>query len=680
MSGRFAYFLPPFLLFSFLGILTLNHYGVSWDEPEHFLRGQGYLRLFLSGKTTYDGLLKYDPARARANSGYHKRSYYQNDSYGAQTWFIYDKGHPPLNDILASLTNFIFYQKLGVMGDIESYHLFNILISAILVGVVFLFAVETFGVWTAFFAALLLATYPLFWAESHFNIKDPAQTSFFILTLYFFWRAFKAEKIKFIFISSLFAGFALSVKFNVLFLPFILVPWIVTLFLKDYKKTSEFVFAKKTLLIFLLFPILMLIILLIFWPFLWQDPLGNTIAAFNYYRELGTEDKVPINPFMNWNIYAPRWILYTTPPFTLFTFLVGLLAVGKVWSKKNNTAVLWLFIFLIPVLRVSLPGTSIYGGVRQIMEYIPGMVLLAGVGANNLREMVLVIFRRLKISSTIVDVFIVLLVIVICIYPLYQLHPNENVYFNFLTRGLHGATENGMPAAGNSYGNAYFQGIKWLNKNAPKNSTLALIQGTTLNIPVLQVRPDIDFSNNYWSGIERRGEYLMELTYNQEFRAYFYAWEYIDKMLEPVYEVKVDGVPILKIWKNDLKHTKPEYRKSEVFYKGEQKTKEDGGIITLSFPQKITLSRLIFRYTSTNCAQFKKGYVRTSLDGQNWITEQDPVALDQLPKGGFLKNEDEGKLFQYPFAAREARFISIGILDIDSCISKNPQPEIVILQ
>jgi hypothetical protein len=38
--------------------------------------------------------------------------------------------------------------------------------------------------------------------------------------------------------------------------------------------------------------------------------------------------------------------------------------------------------------------------------------------------------------------------------------------------------------------------------------------------------------------------------------------------LKPVYEVKVDSVPILKIWKNDGKHLKKNYnleKKSSVF-------------------------------------------------------------------------------------------------------------------
>lgn len=680
MKSRFIYFLPPFLLFAFFGIITLGHYGVSWDEPEHFLRGQGYLRLFLTGKTNYDGLPKYDLARAREDPGYHERSYYQTDSYGAETWFVYDKGHPPLNDIIASFTNYIFYQKFGLLGDIEGYHLFNILISAVLVGTVFLFAKEAFGIWPASFTVFFLATYPLFWAESHFNIKDPAQTAFFVLTLYFFWKAFNKRKTGFIFISSMFAGFALSVKFNIVFLPFIVIPWLTILFLSK-AKVHQFAFVKKTLLAFLLFPAVMAIILIASWPFLWQDLLGNTLSVFGYYRELGTEEKISFNLLSGWNIYAPRWILYTTPPFTLLAFLAGFVALGRIWSKRNSAAVLWLLLFLIPILRVSFPGTSIYGGVRQIMEYIPGIALLAGVGANYIRGVLLALSDRLKVERWVTSLIFFLAVALVGLYPLYRLHPNENAYFNFLSGGLQGAIERGIPAAGNSYGNAYFQGIEWLNKNAPNKSVLALVQGTTLNVPFFQLRPDIDFSNNYWSGIERRGEYLMELTYNQEFRMYFYAWEYAEKMLEPIYQVKADGVPILTIWKNDLEHTKPEYQRTETFYSGPKEIKKNGNTILIKVPTQVTLSRLVMYYVpSEECILFKSGYVETSLDGQSWIREKDPVAVDQLPKGGLVKVTSGEKFFQYPFTAREVKFIRVVSYDPNVCILHNTGVDLIIFQ
>ena len=42
--------------FFFLNIPLLSSYGLNWDEPTHYLRGQAFLRYFLSGKTDYKDL------------------------------------------------------------------------------------------------------------------------------------------------------------------------------------------------------------------------------------------------------------------------------------------------------------------------------------------------------------------------------------------------------------------------------------------------------------------------------------------------------------------------------------------------------------------------------------------------------------------------------------------------
>src|SRR3989338_3041806 len=195
-------------VFFFLSFLTLPHYGISWDEPTHFKRGQGYLWFYLTGDNDYQKLPAYDLPRAQNDSGYHERSIYQDDKHNSAFYRTIDGSHPPFADILSSATNMIFYQKLGWIGDIESYHLFEIFVAGVAVGVLFLFVYEGFGLLAAVLATIFFATYPLFWAESHFNIKDPVETTWFVLTLYFFWKGIKNSSAFLIFVSSIFTGFA----------------------------------------------------------------------------------------------------------------------------------------------------------------------------------------------------------------------------------------------------------------------------------------------------------------------------------------------------------------------------------------------------------------------------------------------------------------------------------------
>ena len=189
-----------FLGFFFLGVYQLSDYGLNWDSPAHLIRGQAYLRFFLTGKDNYRDLPKIRSHYFQ--SDFHtvpkntipektakiKRSLYQYDGVGNKYTLAYflkhDTGHPPLNGIFASFSNYIFYQRLGILGDIESYHLFIVFTSSLLVSLVFIFTAQTYGKFSGLVAALALWVYPLFFAESHTNVKDPVEATMYALTIY----------------------------------------------------------------------------------------------------------------------------------------------------------------------------------------------------------------------------------------------------------------------------------------------------------------------------------------------------------------------------------------------------------------------------------------------------------------------------------------------------------------
>src|SRR3989344_3491170 len=246
--------------FFLISIFTLSDYGISWDEPIHFHRGQGYLHYFFTGEKEFNTL---GP----------RPSFFQGNSFPASYFFKEDSGHPPLNGIMAAFTNYIFYQKLGIMGDIESHHLFNILTATLLVFIVTLFAVESYGLFAGTVAGLSLSLYPLFFAESKFNVKDPAEAAFIGLTIYAFWKAVNSWSWKWLLLSAMGFGFGLGTKLNILFVPLILIPWLVFRFIFAEKKKIRP--NKKFIITFFISPIIVLIIFVGSWPFLWSNPLGN---------------------------------------------------------------------------------------------------------------------------------------------------------------------------------------------------------------------------------------------------------------------------------------------------------------------------------------------------------------------------------------------------------------------
>ena len=136
-------------IFFVLGEFTLPHYGITWDTINHLPRGQAYLHYFLTGKRDYTDLLKFRLYRQKPESlpidtdipraDVPRRSFYQTDAITFD-WALEKDGkggHPPLSDILASVFNLVFFQKLGLINDIDSYRVYGVFLASALVGLVF---------------------------------------------------------------------------------------------------------------------------------------------------------------------------------------------------------------------------------------------------------------------------------------------------------------------------------------------------------------------------------------------------------------------------------------------------------------------------------------------------------------------------------------------------------------
>lgn len=629
------------VIYFIAGLVTLKDYGISWDEPTHFKRGQAYLHYFLTGKKTYDNLeVKH-------------RSYYQNDIQNGEFWFKDTYGHPPVNDVLASLSNYVFYQRFGLLGDIESYHLFNIITASLAVFIVIIFAGELFGTLPAVVSASVLALYPLFWSESHFNIKDPSQTAFFSASIYLFYKIINSKKrdlwIILFFIS---LGISLGIKLNAIFIPLIVLPYLIF-----NAKKGTLMLSKRNIGMIFVGITLMILIFVGFWPALWQQFPESLVNVFSFYKDVGTVVKYQTDNyyFFGFNTYPLTWIIYTTPIMSILLFVVGMFYSIRNIKEKNGIFLLFLCWLAIPIIRVSIPGVSIYGGVRQIMEYIPALAILCGVGTYYLIK----IFRN-KFKNTIpINIGISLVILSALIYPLIKYHPNENVYFNLLVGGLNGANEKNIPSSGNSYGNAYKNGIEWINVNAPEGSKLTLLEGELINAPAIWLRKDIEYRKEYFSGVNQSGEYILELIYRNSNSPYGYRWEYVNKFLKPVYEYKVDDTVILKIWKNDPANTYKDMIIFEKSFWNFKYYKEEGNLI-VSFGEKINISKLLF-----HCINLKTASVYSSLDGIVWVKEKDIIPGMQIR---YQINYLNG-FVNYYFAGREAKFIKISFDEGIDCLN-----------
>lgn len=694
---KLVIFIPSFI-FLFIGIKTIPDYGINWDEPLHFHRGQAYLHFLITGKHNFQDLPAYpnltdrcppevkfcsDP-RGPDDLGYiskdglsyqnlvmqktkylnFRRSLFQADIYNYDYFVKTDSGHPPASDILSSLSNYVFYQRLGVLTDVGAHHLYEVVMTFLLIVGVAVFTYLNFGLLTSLVSSISLALYPIIIAESHFNIKDPPETAFFGLSMITFYFAIIRKKWYLILLSAVLAGLALGTKFNVLFLPAVILPWLIFYVIEKKGRWQE---IKHFKYLFILYPIVVLSVFYVFWPFLWSAPISNLLKVINYYRVIGTG----IQPeqlrliFIGVNTYPLISIVITTPIPILILSTIGFISSLVILIKKREPLYLLILLwFILPIARVSVGGTAIYGGVRQIMEYIPGMAILSGLGAKRLFDIAKNNFLR----------FLVLVVVFgslgFSLLEMVKIHPNENLYFNQLIGGLVGAKGKNIPYWSNSYGNIYKKGVDWLNKNVETNARLTTLVGTMANINWTELRSDILYHNKYWSGPNRLGEYAVDVNYGEPYKSY-YRYSYYDKFLIPVYEYKVDGASLLTIWKNDLEHTKPEYRKKETRFLPKEVRVEKGRIY-IDLGKEVLLTKMFIKHGLQDCKEQTGGHISISLDGRSWIRQADSIDAAQTTSEasgeilGFTRDN-----FAFYFPSVKARFVSIDTGNINSCYLKD---------
>ena len=677
--------LVVFLSFFLFELILLPHYGTDWDTINHLPRGQAYLRYILTGEQTYEKLpdyvdyyqeedtLLFSPSQPKESIP--KRSLYQIDGYGASYFLEKDGGHPPLSDIFSSVFNFVLFQEMRLINDIDSYHVYIIAVASLLVAALFWWTRKHYGIFVAFVTILSLVLYPLFLGESRFNLKDIPQASFYSLMIIFLYEGITRKKNLFLILSAVFFGFAWGTKFNILFSPFIILPWLIV-YLKQ--KTKSFKEINWLIPSIFFFPLIAIAIFWGSWPYLWAEPINNFFKIVDYYKTIGINPNFdPSFTFFGFNTFAIQWIIYTTPLVTLFLTLFGVLyTLSKGRSEKQKTAFLVLLWFLIPIARVTVPNAGIYGGVRQIMEFIPAMAILSGIGAGYIVKLLyFFIVERLKqfnnrtmkqskerLLTLVLQILIVLMFIPITL-KLISIHPNQNVYFNPLIGGLEGTKDKNFPYLGNSFGNAYRQGIHWINEHAQNGSTLVLAQELMPNLPKLFVRSDLKYTNSLRSGYIKKGEYVIGLNYGSELNTSYYSSRYYYRYLKPIYQIKVDNVSILNIWKNDLANTKKGFDVEETVSDLNYENSDNGILIDLKKPTYI--SKIQWSFSTNNCKSADQIYFNISVDGENWY--KTPHVLPQDLPIPILERQPVGNTISYPFAAEYARYINIVLDPKESC-------------
>ena len=523
------------VIFLVTGILTLPNYGLTWNEGlGNLFFGERYLHYFKSLNP-----VNLDFAAELSYNQDHPLNLFNSPYRDSPEEF------PPVADTLSAATMYLFSYTLGWVNPIDGFHAFTVILAAIFLWVLYLFAAPRLGRFEAFLAVAFLGLFPRFWGDMHFNNKNVPETIFFGLVMISYISWMEKPGWRKAILTGVLGGMALGTKANAIFIPVILLIGLLPWNFDAQSWKNLWVHLKQYVGQYLSMILAAAIFYIASWPYLYADPYNHLKSYWSYIFSQGDRSGEA-----SFNIDSIRQVLFSMPEIMLVALLIGIvLALTKIKEPFWRILIAWL---VFPILRASLPGMVNFDGIRHFLEFIPAAALLAGYGIG--RASAWLSTRKISMYLSRAIFGALLLFNMLGIYLTY--FPYLHIYYNQLSGGLAGARNGWLGAdAGDYWASSYRQGMAWLSQNTPEGS---MVRGMTagwlveLSAPVF-LRPDQqvmtlkdlpDFTTLEKSetpiylmfAIRDGSDFLDKLAYCQNYKP-------------PAYQIIVDDVPILQIFK-----------------------------------------------------------------------------------------------------------------------------------
>lgn len=285
-------------------------------------------------------------------------------------------------------------------------------------------------------AALMLVLSPRIFAESFYNTKDIVFMSVIAMTIYGLTAILIKPGFRVAIIHGFLTALAIDIRImGIAIFAFTLVA--LPIFLCTAKVST-----KKILAVTSTYIAVTIFFVVLMWPFLWSDPWGNFLYAFQnmakfvrwhgyvlYWGDYISAESLP------WH-YVPVWIVTTTPLIYTGLMLIGYVAILRKsisgWpitfsSHQYLIEIIAVLFFTIPIAAVITLGSVLYDGWRQLYFIYPAFILIAVKGAYEIQW----VLRKNKRNK---HIFIGVLIMGLSFngYWMFMAHPLQNVYFNVL--------------------------------------------------------------------------------------------------------------------------------------------------------------------------------------------------------------------------------------------------------
>ncbi len=407
--------LACFAALALLLYLTVDDYGISWDEAVQ--RHHGLVSLdYAAGKLgiEHDSLAPgYDLENYKWA---HYGMLYQMTAtlmdlelgYGESDYFEYYRLRHLLNLALYLVALICFYRTLRLRWPAER--------------------------WYPLLGTLLLVLSPRIYGHAFFNPKDHILLVGYVVASYTLLRFLKFRSWSSLLLHAFATALALNTRLPALLL------MVTTVILLLWEQLAHRPGNLRRLGMAAVYVVASFALMVPFFPYLWEDTFTRLAEAF---AEMSNFDWGGINLLFGNRLspadlpayYIPAWIAITTPLPQLLLLLTGMLVAGVAAFAGLRRGRLWrdylgmcdfaqLGLSVGPILVVIILGSTLYNGWRHMHFVYPGMVFLAVTGFHWWRE------RFPRAAPWVLAGGLCLTAINVVRY-----HPHEYVFFNVLIQG-----------------------------------------------------------------------------------------------------------------------------------------------------------------------------------------------------------------------------------------------------
>ncbi len=490
---------------SYIVFLTLNDFGIVWDEPIYLASGDQYVAWLMKPRIT------------------------NKDKFFGVT---VEDVHPPFRKLVAGITHELLTTRLHLIDNTRGYRISSLLFVFPFILTFSYIAIGQFGYMVGIIVPFMYTLLP------HVLFLTPLVTMDYAIAAMWFVSIVTAIKgmksITWLTLSAVSIGLSLLTKLHgfLLFLP-VGIYWL--WYFRDAfttKRDNNIILRALIRLGYLVG--LALIVYGVGWPWIWTSPITH---LGEYFRLQLVHGSVPVYVLgttyerVGW-WYTSLMFLMTTPVFVLIFFLIGAIYAvrkGRIWDRVMFANAIY------PVLFFSLPWVYRYDWVRLFLAAFPFVCLLAGKG-------IVVIISSFRPSARITGMIIIFVVWIATVYnSVVRIHPWESAYYNEIVGGISGASQLGFETE--FWGNAYVSVLPWMNEH---KKDMMCVTPTTHPFYYYQAMGQIE------SGVvfnaKRDACHFAVVLMRQ---GLFIQDPFIQRVVQtthPVYTVSVDGVSLVNVY------------------------------------------------------------------------------------------------------------------------------------